>query len=67
VLASSGKLCSGGDYEIQLMQEGDELFRSGGILVALAIALHNIPEGIRICVPIYSATGKRGKASPQWE
>lgn len=33
-----------------------------GLSVALAIALHNIPEGIALGVPIYFATGSRGKA-----
>lgn len=30
--------------------------------MALAIALHNIPEGIIIAAPIYAATGSRWKA-----
>jgi len=30
--------------------------------VALAIIIHNIPEGIAVSVPVYSATGKKGKA-----
>ncbi|KAJ9516065.1 hypothetical protein QJQ45_024505, partial [Haematococcus lacustris] len=29
---------------------------------AVAIALHNIPEGIIIAAPIYAATGSRAKA-----
>lgn len=33
-----------------------------GITLALAIALHNIPEGISISVPIYYSTGSRKKA-----
>ena len=33
-----------------------------GILTALAIAIHNIPEGIAVSVPIYYATGSRRKA-----
>jgi ZIP family zinc transporter len=33
-----------------------------GAAIAVAKALHNIPEGISICVPIYYATGKRRKA-----
>ncbi len=33
-----------------------------GIPVAFAIAIHNIPEGIAVAVPIYFATGNRGKA-----
>jgi hypothetical protein len=30
--------------------------------MALAIALHNIPEGVIIAAPIYAATGNRWKA-----
>lgn len=30
--------------------------------VAIAIALHNIPEGVSVSVPIYYATGKRRTA-----
>lgn len=33
-----------------------------GLFTALAIALHNIPEGIAVSVPIYQATGSRGRA-----
>jgi ZIP family zinc transporter len=33
-----------------------------GLSVAVAIALHNIPEGISVAIPIYYATGNRGKA-----
>ena len=33
-----------------------------GILLTLAIALHNIPEGISVSVPIFCATGDRKKA-----
>ncbi|MPN26182.1 Zinc transporter ZupT [bioreactor metagenome] len=33
-----------------------------GIPVALAMALHNIPEGIAVSVPVYYATGSRIKA-----
>jgi len=32
------------------------------IPVAFAIALHNIPEGIAVSIPLYYATGSRGKA-----
>ncbi|MFA9379627.1 MAG: zinc transporter ZupT [Acetanaerobacterium sp.] len=35
--------------------------RSLGISVAFAIALHNIPEGITVAIPVYYATGSRGK------
>jgi ZIP family zinc transporter len=31
--------------------------------LAVAIALHNIPEGISIAVPVFYATGSRGKAA----
>jgi ZIP family zinc transporter len=30
--------------------------------VAIAVALHNIPEGISISIPVYYATGNRRKA-----
>ena len=33
-----------------------------GIAIAAAIAIHNIPEGIAVSVPVYYATGDRGKA-----
>ena len=33
-----------------------------GIPIAIAIALHNIPEGIAVAVPILYATGSRKKA-----
>jgi len=33
-----------------------------GVAIALAVALHNIPEGISVSVPIYYATGSRLKA-----
>ena len=36
--------------------------RDRGISVAFAIALHNIPEGIAIAMPIYFSTGSRYKA-----
>src|SRR5690606_32770427 len=32
------------------------------LVIAVAIALHNIPEGISVSVPIYYATGNRMKA-----
>jgi ZIP family zinc transporter len=35
---------------------------STGIAIAIAIALHNIPEGISVFVPIYFATGNRRRA-----
>jgi ZIP family zinc transporter len=33
-----------------------------GISITVAIAIHNIPEGIAVSVPIYYATGSRKKA-----
>ena len=33
-----------------------------GVMTALAIAIHNIPEGIAVSIPIYYATGDRRKA-----
>jgi ZIP family zinc transporter len=33
-----------------------------GVAIAVAIALHNIPEGISVSVPIFYATGNRQKA-----
>ena len=33
-----------------------------GLAIALAIAIHNIPEGLAISVPVYVATGSRRKA-----
>ncbi len=33
-----------------------------GIAIAVAIAIHNIPEGIAVSVPIYYATGNKKKA-----
>jgi ZIP family zinc transporter len=33
-----------------------------GLIIALAIAIHNIPEGISVSVPIFYATGDRKKA-----
>jgi zinc transporter ZupT len=35
---------------------------SVGVAIAIAIALHNIPEGISVSVPIFYATGNRKKA-----
>ena len=32
------------------------------VAIAVAIAIHNIPEGIAVSVPIYYATGSRKKA-----
>ena len=33
-----------------------------GVPIAIAVALHNIPEGITVSVPIFHATGSRKKA-----
>jgi len=33
-----------------------------GIPIAIAIAIHNIPEGVAVSVPVYYATGSRKKA-----
>ena len=33
-----------------------------GLILAVAIALHNIPEGIAVAVPIYACTGSKKKA-----
>ena len=33
-----------------------------GISLAIAIAMHNLPEGISIAVPIYYSTNKKSKA-----
>ena len=33
-----------------------------GISIAVAIAIHNIPEGIAVSIPVYYATGSRRKA-----
>ena len=32
-----------------------------GMAIALAIAIHNIPEGIAVSIPIYYSTGSRRK------
>ncbi len=33
-----------------------------GVAIAFAVALHNIPEGVSVSVPIFYATGSRGRA-----
>jgi len=33
-----------------------------GLFTALAVALHNIPEGVSVSAPIFYATGSRGRA-----
>eukprot|EP00804_Cyclotella_cryptica_P027116 CCRYP_013644-RA/>CCRYP_013644-RA protein AED:0.04 eAED:0.04 QI:374/0.66/0.75/1/0.66/0.5/4/204/423 len=35
---------------------------AAGAVFALAVAIHNIPEGLCVALPIYYATGKRGTA-----
>jgi len=35
---------------------------SFGVVIAAAIAIHNIPEGIAVAVPVYFATGNKKKA-----
>ena len=32
-----------------------------GIVIAVAIAIHNIPEGIAVSVPVFHATGNKKK------
>lgn len=49
---------SGGSSTDQVSRE---LMRTG-VLSALAIAIHNIPEGIAVSVPIYYATKSKKKA-----
>ena len=58
---------SGNPHEVRQVEEMDHphhkdtLFRSG-LFFALAVAVHNFPEGITVSVPIYHATGSRGQA-----
>jgi len=48
--------------------EGIATFMAGysnpslGVTLAFAIAMHNIPEGISVALPIYYASGSRGRA-----
>ena len=63
------KLIPGGEnpHEVRGVEEmdspkhKDKMLRSS-ILFALALAIHNIPEGITVSVPMYHATGSRKKA-----
>ncbi|WP_406714056.1 zinc transporter ZupT [Trueperella pyogenes] len=57
-------LSSPGNQTLVVKKEGDshaKLMRMG-IMTALALAIHNFPEGIAVSVPIYYATGSRKKA-----
>ena len=46
-----------------LEQTGNEkALQRLGLMSALAIAIHNIPEGIAVAIPIYYATRSKGKA-----
>ncbi len=56
-------------HKVEDMQNGKVIpegvnphLKRTGILMAVAIAIHNIPEGVAVSVPIYYATGKRSKA-----
>ena len=37
-------------------------FTNLGPIMALAIAVHNIPEGVIVAAPVFAATGNRWKA-----
>ena len=37
-------------------------FTDFGAVMALAIAVHNIPEGVIVAAPVFAATGSRWKA-----
>ena len=43
-------------------EEKENKLMRAGLLTALAIAIHNIPEGISVSMPVYYATGSRSKA-----
>jgi ZIP family zinc transporter len=56
-------------HEVHVVEEMDgesESHKSNlmrmGVFTALAIAIHNFPEGIAVAVPIYYATGSKKKA-----
>lgn len=61
-------LCVDSFYFLQNFPEGLATFvavledPSVGVSVAIAIGIHNIPEGICVAMPIYYATGSRTKA-----
>ncbi|MCL4124068.1 UNVERIFIED_CONTAM: hypothetical protein GTU68_052431 [Idotea baltica] len=46
----------------KLMRMGIFTALALGFAIAVAIAIHNIPEGIAVSVPVYHATGSRKKA-----
>ena len=47
--------------EMEEQPRNPKLMRMG-VMTALAIAIHNIPEGIAVSIPVYYATGDRVKA-----
>lgn len=55
-------------HEVQSVEDinkpvtNDKKLMRMGLFSALAIAIHNFPEGIAVSVPIYYATGNRKKA-----
>ncbi|MEE9418836.1 MAG: ZIP family metal transporter, partial [Desulfatiglandaceae bacterium] len=50
-----------GKYDHEFGRSPQALKRTG-LLMTIGIAIHNIPEGIAISAPIYTATGSRKKA-----
>ena len=48
--------------EMKAAERDTEKLHRTGVFTALAIAIHNIPEGIAVSVPIFYATGDRKKA-----
>lgn len=42
---------------------GGARMRKVGVMTALAIAIHNVPEGIAVAVPLREATGKKWAAA----
>jgi zinc transporter, ZIP family len=61
-------LFSAGAIALHNFPEGIATFVSAldsprlGASIAAAVAIHNIPEGIAVAVPVFYATGSRGKA-----